>query len=183
MGRALRDHEYVASRCEYFELNDAEIASVHTFQTQRLGKYLGTDIVDGAGSGMRRDLWRRHGGNDEELGFSEDVDLGLRIAKEGRVRPHFCADAVVHVRLRSNARTAWSRGTRRGFAEAQIFARHATDLDFRADRPWVAVGRWLRLGLQIPMIRTPHGRQHWIEQVGRRVGRLRGSLAVRRWYP
>jgi glycosyltransferase involved in cell wall biosynthesis len=183
MGEALRTHEYVASRCDYVELNDPDVAALHTFQTERLGRYLGVDIVDGAGSGMRRDLWRRHGGNDERLGFSEDADLGLRVAAEGRARPHFCADAVCHVRLRTDASTAWSRGTRRGFAEVQIHDRHREHFGFRADRPWIAAGRWLRLLAQIPALRTAYRRHHWIEQLGRRVGRLRGSLRLRRWYP
>jgi len=183
MGTALRDHEYVASRCDYFELNDHDIASTHTFQTQRLGRYLGVEIVDGAGCGMRLDLWNRHGGNDESFGFSEDAELALRIAAEGDVHPFFCADAVCHVRLRTNTRTAWTRGTRRGFAEAQIHDRHRDHFGFRPDRPWIAVGRWLRLVRDLPSLRVSHRRHHWVEQLGRRVGRLRGSFHLRRWYP
>ena len=84
MGAALREHEFVASRCEYFELNEPEVAVLHTFQTERIGLHFGEPVVDGAGSGMRRELWNDLGGNDESLGFAEDADLSLRLARLGR---------------------------------------------------------------------------------------------------
>ncbi|MEO0494453.1 MAG: glycosyltransferase [Actinomycetota bacterium] len=183
IAEALRDHDYVASRIDYTLLNEPAIAELHSFQTRRLGTFFGVPIVDGAGSGIRRTLWHDVGGADEELAFSEDADLGLRIARRGDVIPYFCADAVNHARLRTSTSTAWSRGTRRGFAEAELFARHGDAVGVRADRLPVAIARWLRLLPQLRWTTTETGRAHWSEAAGRRVGRLRGSRATRRWFP
>lgn len=183
MGEALRAHEFVASRCEYFMLNAADVAAHHTFQTERIGRHFGAPVVDGAGSGMRRALWEEVGGNDETMGFAEDTDLSLRVARTGEVTPHFCAEATCHVRLRSGVRTAWSRGTRRGESEVQLFLRHGAHFGVAPDHLPMAVGRWLRLTLGIGALRTRPGRVHWVEQVGRRVGRARGSQRARRWFP
>ena len=183
MGTALRDHQFVASRSDYLQLNDAESGPQHTFQTERLGRHFGVPVVDATGSGIRRALYERHGGSDESVVFSEDAEISLRIARDGEVTPHYCTAAVCHVRLPVGTRSAWIRGTRRGFAEVQMYAWHGEHFGARPEPLWIAVGRWARLILQLPTLRTASGRTLWVEALGRRVGRLRGSCRLRRWWP
>ena len=156
---------------------------MHTFQTERVGTSFGVPIVDGAGSGIRRTLWNDLGGADEGIAYSEDADLGLRIARRGGVTPFFCTNAVNHARLRTTTASAWSRGTRRGFAEAELFARHRDIVDVHADPLPIAIARWLRLVPQLRWLTTETGRAHWVGSAGRRVGRLRGSRHTGVWFP
>lgn len=78
IGAALRIHEFVASRSEYDELNPPGLAATGSFQVERLGKHFGADIVDSAGSGLRREHWIALGGSNEVFRNAEDTDFALR---------------------------------------------------------------------------------------------------------
>jgi glycosyltransferase involved in cell wall biosynthesis len=182
IGTALRDHEFVASRSEYHRLNPPKLAATGAFQTERLGRHLGVEIVDSAGSGLRRSHWHALGGSSEDIRGVEDTDFALRMHQRG-VRPHFCADAVYSVRLRHGFRPAFRRGLGRGHGEVRLFRDHGATLGARRDRAVVTVGRWLRLAAQAPSLVSPTKRVLWAEHAGRRVGRARACVTERTWYP
>ena len=183
MGRALRTHEFVGSKFDYDMLNDPALAAVNHFQSDRLGRHFGAEIVASGGSGCRRTLWNDIGGSDETFRNSQDVDFSLRVARRVGVAPHFCAGAEYHVRLRDGAGPAFRRGRRRGRAEVQLFATHHDAFGVSADSLMRVVARWGRLVLQLPATISPRKRVHWAEQAGRRVGRLSGSVREKVWFP
>gem|GEM_PF-1293645 len=184
MGQALRHHEFVASRCDYQLLNDPREAKHYDFQTSRLGRHFGTEVVDGAGSGFNRRLWERVGGNDLTIGFSEDADLSLRIARlKEPVQPHFVSDAVCFVRLRTTLKSAFTRGVRRGRCQVSLYQRHGEHFEVQRDSAVVTAGRWLRLVPQMRWLLTPQTQGLWLEALGRRIGRLQESIRTTTWYP
>lgn len=183
MGQALRTHEFVGSKFEYARLNDPALAAVSSFQSTRLGRHFGADIVASGGAGCRRDLWNDLGGSDEAFRNAQDVDFSLRVARRGGTTPFFCAAAVYHVRLRDGARRAYQRGKRRGRAEVQLFANHGDAFGVRADPPMRTAARWLRLALQLLGIWSRRRRVQWAEEAGRRVGRLGASFREKTWFP
>lgn len=183
IGTALRSHEFVGSRLEYHQLNDDALARVNHFQSVRLGRHFGVDVVASGGVGCRRDLWNELGGSDESFRYAEDIDFSLRVAERGGVHPHFCGEAVYHVRLRDGAVVGFRRGRYRGVAEVQLYRRHRAECGARPDALLRAIARWCRLVVQLPVLANPSKRAHWAEQAGRRVGRLSASVRERVWYP
>ncbi len=182
VGNALEEHQFVASRMDFSRLNPSQFADTAHFQTKRLGKHFGADVVDSAGSGISTELWRSVGGNDESLKNGEDTEFALRVAALG-VQPQFCSEAVYHARLRSCWRPAFRRGLGRGRAEVQIFERHGETFAVRADNPVKAFARWVRLLLRSHWLLEPGRRVVWAENAGRRLGRLHASLSGGTWFP
>ncbi|MFZ2504524.1 MAG: glycosyltransferase family A protein [Nocardioides sp.] len=183
IGRALRTHEFVGSKFDYDRLNDPALATLNSFQSERLGRHFGAEIVASGGSGCRRNLWNEVGGSDEAFRVAEDVDFSLRIALRGGIAPHFCSGAIYHVRLRDGAGPAFARGKRRGRAEVQLFAAHRDAFGVSADSGTRVAARWARLLLQLPTTISPRRRVHWAEQAGRRLGRLGSSVREKEWFP
>lgn len=183
IGDALREHEFVGSRMEYRRLNRGALADAVPFQSARLGRHFGVPIVDSAGSGCRRTLWARVGGSDEAFRNSQDVDFSLRVAQHTDVTPHFCEDAVYHARRRAGFVSSYRRGVRRGRAEVQLHETHGARIGANADNLVIAVARWVRLAGQSTWLFSTSRRMIWAENAGRRVGRLRGSIDRRVWFP
>lgn len=183
IGTALRDHPFVASRSDYERLNPPALAATNMFQTSQLGKHFGVPIVDSAGSGCRRALWDDVGGSNEAFRNGQDADFALRIARHGGVEPHFCGDAVYHVRLRGEFTTAYRRGLRRGRAEVLLYRAHGDAFDVRPDSVARAGARWMRLVPQMRHLASATGRIMWAENAGRRVGRTQACVVERTWFP
>jgi glycosyltransferase involved in cell wall biosynthesis len=183
IGRALRTYEFVGSKFDYGRLNDPALAAVNRFQSERLGRHFGAEIVASGGAGCRRSLWNELGGSDETFRNAQDVDFSLRVAHLRGVTPYFCAAAVYHVRLRDGAGPAFRRGKRRGKADVRLFATHRDAFGVSADSPMRATARWGRLLFQLPGTISARRRALWGEEAGRRVGRLGASFREKVWFP
>ncbi len=182
IGNALRTEELVGSRFDHHRLNSPAVANAANVQAQGLGRAFGSPAVSGGGLGCRRSLWQRVGGSDEGLRFGEDIDFSLRATAAGAA-PAFCTDAVYHPRLSEQTAAAFRRGRQHGLASVDLFVRHGRANGATTDPigllAKVAVGFITR----IPSLADRRVRVAYAEQLGRRIGRLHGSLRQRVWYP
>ena len=117
-----------------------------------------------------------------ELHYGEDTDFSLRASEHG-VDPVFVGDAVLHFRLRSDVRGAFRRGRHLGKSSVKTYVRWGRALGAQRDRTGVLVRSWIGYVLRLPTLGNRGRRLVYAQQLGRRVGRLQGSLAARVWYP
>lgn len=183
IGTALRDHALVGSRYEYDRLNRTELAAANDFQTEGLATTADTPVVSGGGLGCRRELWLRVDGSDESLRIGEDIDFSLRASRTADVTAAFVEDATYHIRLHEGAAAAIRRGRLHGKAAAHLHRRHGLDHGDRPDPPGLLAKVWMGYVLRLPTLTTVERRTVYAEQLGRRIGRLEGSLRERVWYP
>ncbi len=182
IGTALRAESLVGSRYDYRRLNSEDVAAANDVNLERLPEIGGTPVVSGAGMGCRRTLWDDVGGSNDELRYGEDIDFSLRAADRG-VRAAFCPDAAYHFRLRAGTKDAFARGRHHGRASVDLYLRHGRARGEEADRLGLLARVWAGYVLRMPGMVTRRRRTVYAEQLGRRVGRLQGSVSERVWYP
>jgi cellulose synthase/poly-beta-1,6-N-acetylglucosamine synthase-like glycosyltransferase len=123
MVNALQRDDFVAGRFESRKLNDTSVLRSRELQqsTGLQESPFGPDLPHaGAGNlGVSRALFFSVGGFDPAVGCLEDTDLCWRIQLTG-ARLVFCAEAIVHVRLRSSLSTMWAQGVAYGAAAALL---------------------------------------------------------------
>ncbi len=182
MGRALDSHPFVASRHDFERLNPREVAASEDANVHCLSEVGETPVATGGGFGCHRGLWHELGGMDEALRYGEDIDFSLRAAEHGVV-PTFVPEATYHTRLRTDARAAFDRGRQFGKASVDVYVRHGRGRGQRPDRLGLLLRVWAAYLARIPSLVNPGKRLAYAQQLGRRVGRLQGSLGARVWYP
>ncbi len=183
MGEALRRHELVGPAHEHHRLNSSSVARFRNFQTENLGEIFGVPMPSGGGFGCRRDLWDRLGGQTESFGYGEeDSDFALRASKLG-VRAEFVPDAVYHVRHRGGFLSSFHQSRRLGIARVRIYRRSGQELGAEPETLRRVVRSWLGLVARVRSLTSDGDRLNWAWQLGRRIGRLQGSVLERTWYP
>ncbi len=182
IGTALRSHEIVGSRFDHYHLNPTIVAENAEVQSTGLGNAYGSPAISGGGLGCRRELWERIGGTDEALRYGEDIDFSLRAAAAGAT-PAFCEDAVYRPRLRSGMAAAFQRGRAHGRASVDLYVRHGRANGAQPDRFGLLIRVAAGFVTRIPALGDAGRRLVYAEQLGRRLGRLQGSVAERVWYP
>ena len=178
---ALQSHALVASRLEYGLLNDAgSRVGRGRFQTDHVEELFSLPILVGAGHGCRRDLWERLGGNDERFAETgEDFDFAMRAYRSTGVRPVLVEDAVYHYRLRTGLRQEFRQARRYGSSHALLYRSHASGSMSARERLADAGREWWWLLTRLPLLVRPERRTRWVTVLGRRVGRLAGSVRYR----
>jgi len=178
MVRALEDHPFVASRFEFARLNSGITRIAAHPQESGLNPYDYPPFLPhagGSGLGVRREIHERVGGFDEDFPYLEDTDYCFRIQLAG-VELYFVAEAVVHVRMRGDLRSAFRQMANSGKHNVQLYARYR---DHGMPRLGALPGalRWGKLVATAPLLVTARGRRKWIPQLGWRLGRLSGCFA------
>jgi GT2 family glycosyltransferase len=187
MGAALAQHEFVACRIEPRKLNESWVCESHGYTQweglQRMSMFPSIVHAGGSTLGIRRSVFDRVGGFDENLFSLEDTDLCLRVQLAG-VPLHFVPDAAIHVRYRHTLPEIYRQA--RTYAEWGV-AVYKKSLPLGAPparRPVIASARaWVDLLRRLPRARSRVGRAQWIYEFGWRVGRLRGGVKQRMLVP
>jgi glycosyltransferase involved in cell wall biosynthesis len=181
--RALRRHRFVGSRMEYRKLNAAaDMVGRAEFQSQSLGSVLGFPVVNGA-CGIERGLWEAAGGNDKSVTPSgEDFDFAIRVQRKCGVVPVLATRAVYHYRQRSGLRASFRQGRRYGYGHVILFARHSSEPLSRAEARR-ALRMWWWVLSRAPFHVASSRRAVWARQLGMRIGRIQGSIAMWVWCP
>ena len=184
MGTALREHEFIGASRDLAALNSADEASYRGGEgMEERNDLFGVPIVPGGGCGCRRDVWLRLGGNDEDLGYgAEDAGLSIAVYLDG-IDTVFVDDAPYHVRHRTTVRSAYRQGVIFAVAHVLLVKRHRAELGIHADPLGRVMRGWAGLVRRLPMLRRSETRAVWMWQLGRRVGRIKGSITERTWYP
>src|SRR5262245_7222449 len=154
--------------------------------TARAPKRLPTQIgflsyALGANLAVRRAVFDRMGGFDEGYPPSEDVELSWRIQLDG-VPLTFVPDAVVAKREAPTMKTTLRQYFRYGERDPFLYR------DYRArgvPRPaaWPTTKSYLGLLARIPLLWRAQTRKAWTQQLGRRAGRIVGSIRARCLFP
>jgi len=183
MGNSLESVPLVGSRYDYDRLNNPDAPGTGHIQQESLADAYGFPTVSGGGMGCRRTLWSAVGGSDTSLRFGEDIDFSIRVTRDLGIQPVLCKDAVYHVRMRTGLRTAWKRGMHLGRASVHLHRLHGGELGVAPDRLQLLAKVWIGYVLRLPSLRKRSERTEYFEQLGRRIGRLRGSVSERVWFP
>ena len=179
MAEALDRHEFVAGRFDFTRLNDpaAQGGREAVQQTGLIDRdYL--PYAGGGNMGIRRSVFRRVGGFDEQLPCLEDVDFCWRVQEQGTPLT-FAPEALLHVRVRPT-----SLG---GFRQARNYATYYVLVRERHGVPTFARARvWSMLRGGVPKhlraaltIRSSSDLYTWLWEVGWFLGLLRGLRRAR----
>ncbi|WP_282947094.1 glycosyltransferase family A protein [Cellulomonas endometrii] len=127
MRAALREHAFVAGRFEGARLNSPAALRSRTLPQQhglQESRHLPGLLAAGAGNmGIRADVFRAVGGFDPRCLYLEDTDLCWRVQLAG-VPLTWAPDAVLHVRLRGDLRSAARQGFHYGTGERWLSRRY-----------------------------------------------------------
>jgi glycosyltransferase involved in cell wall biosynthesis len=186
MGEALHKYDFVACRIDTKKLNSSWSqqppghAQEYGLQQIWYPPYL--PHAGGGTLGVKRTLFEKVGGFDEDLPYLHDTDFCFKLQRLG-VPLHFVQDAVIHVRYRTTL-----LGT---FRQSRNYAEYNTLLakKYRADEArknpiqlWkLYLVDWWNVLRRLSTLRSARSRYWWIWLIGRQIGRLSGS--VKYWTP
>ena len=134
------------------------------------------DSFIGCNFGTRRSVWRAIDGFDEELSSCEDVDFAWRAQLDG-FRLVTVPDAFVYYRVDSAPSHVFRKWRHYGVDQPVLYRRYAA-----AGMPRQRVHRSLaRYAILVAtsyrlVLGSPSARERWMQEAGRRVGRLIGSV-------
>ncbi|MEO7572237.1 MAG: glycosyltransferase [Acidimicrobiales bacterium] len=181
IGDALERHELVGGMVDTTLVNDAWIASSRSMaEDGQLGQFGEIPFAPSCNCGIRRDLFDRLDGFDEDFDGHEDVELSLRARALG-VAVVAVPDAVIGYRLRSTVRELWRQGTVYGRGRPLLIIR-AHELGLPAPSRVHGVRSWAWLVVHLPALRHRAGRYRWLWVAAFRVGVLRRAVELRRLY-
>ncbi len=137
--------------------------------------------AQGANCGVRREAYAAVGGFNEANRYAEDVEFSWAVQLAGFSFAYTPA-AIVHKRTRGTARDLFVQSYRYGTCDVDLYRRFRDRGASRASardvtRTYLGLaGRLFRLG-------SPETRERWLRQLGRRSGRLVGSVRQRTFLP
>ncbi len=183
LGVALRRAPFVAARIDHLSLNPDWLRHCRRhWQTEGLVPTDYLPAASGCSLGVRRTAFLGVGGFREEFLYAQDIDLCWRLQEEGASLT-FVPDAVLHYRYRPTLWQAFDQERRWGTDDALLYARHRRSAGFRRRSLRAARNDWLALLRQAA---TARGRADLAEcagSLGRRLGRLQGSVRYRVLFP
>jgi glycosyltransferase involved in cell wall biosynthesis len=182
MARALASHDFVACRYDQEKLNPRWLA-----RSRATPQALGPDVygyppflphAGGSSLGVKRAVHEQVGGFDVAMTALEDTDYCWRIQLAGT--PLAAApDALVHIRMRSDLGGIFRQALFHGEWNVAIYRRYR-DRGMPKLPLGAGLARWAKLVLTAPkLVLGRSARTGWIQQLGWRLGRLRGSLRYR----
>ena len=185
IGKALQNHDFVASRFDIEKLNDSWIRATHQMpQENEIRHYANPPYLKhagGSGLGVKRTLHEAVGGFEESLDVLEDTDYCWRIQRMG-TDLHFVSDAVVHVRycikLGDIIQQSFSWGMGNVFLYKKYRLLGMPDYDWHS-----GLLVWKAILKQFLRIRNKANLCAWIWQFAWKTGRLAGCYKYRVFAP
>lgn len=185
MGEALCRHDFIACRIDTTKLNPSWlIRSRGIPQSTSIQNYSYPPYLPHAGGGtlgVKKWLYEKVGGFDDEFPMLHDTDFCWKVQMEG-ISLHFVPDAVLHMRLRDNMRGIFRQGS--GYAEynVKIYKKY---LSFGMPRLSRKRGLISHMFFILSSLRNVHilrdrsEMARWAWQLGWHVGRVKGSIKYR----
>lgn len=131
--------------------------------------------------GLRRAAWEAVGGFDEDFVTCEDIDLAWRIQRAGFTLVQV-PDAFVYYREPGTARDVVRAWFRYGRFQPLLMQRFGPD-GLHRDRSVRVLAAWGRLALTCYRVAgNDSARRTWCRDLGRRMGRIVGSIRTRTLY-
>jgi glycosyltransferase involved in cell wall biosynthesis len=182
MVEALDGEHIVAGRLDIQRLNapwareSRPVHQQHGLQAWDVGGTAWLAHAGGPNLGVTRGLWEDIGPFDVGLDFVDDIDFCFRAQLAG-YRLCFVFDAVVHYRLRASLRGICGQAYDWGRASVTLQQKFVPRGMPRPNPVREALG-WLRVPLELALVRDRGGFARWLHTVGYRAGRGRGAAAV-----
>lgn len=179
MGKALQEHDFVASRFKDGAANDGRrarrVPQQNGLQEYNYPRYLPHSA--GSGLGVRAALHRTVGGFDESFLRLQDTDYCWRIQLMG-IKLHFAPQAVIHYRLRASSREALQQAFQWGEYNVRLYAKYRA---FGMPKLTLKDGvkRWVALFRRVPHLADREKREQWLWQLSWRLGRVMGFIKYR----
>jgi len=182
INEALEQHAFVAGGVELGRLNSpwTQASRGSSFSNQMTLFEGMVPYASSCNMAVTRKAFRSVGGFDESLRVGEDIELSLRLWRQG-FELYFAEAATVHYRLRPQLLTLFQQSREYGTIHPTLIER-CRAAGFEAPSRLAGLKGWLWMMRKLPMLRTRSGRARWLWVAGRQVGRLQGGLRVRRLY-
>jgi glycosyltransferase involved in cell wall biosynthesis len=182
MTDGLRKHPLVSAKLDHEKLNEPRLLSV---RAPRVGlpntQPAFMPYALGAALGVRREVHEAIGGFDESYtGAGEDRDYCYRAQLAGQDLV-LLPEAVVHYRHRRSVCGVFSQSRAYGRARVQLY-RSYRRFGMPRPSPMRSIGGWVLAPAKLPRALTARDRLLvWISRMGKRIGRLEGSIRYHVW--
>jgi glycosyltransferase involved in cell wall biosynthesis len=183
MGEALTTQPFVGGALEIELLNPEQVRRRRApVQQDRIDEFCGyLPAVVGASMSARREPVEAVGGFDEALPTQHDLDISWRLKRAG-YPASLVPEAVLHYRYRTGSRAIFDQEFGYGEGEVALYRKHREyGLRRRSLRQMVA--GYVQLVTAIATVYRQGGTARLATVLGIHLGRLRGSLRFRTWYP
>ncbi len=181
MAAALAQHDFVSGPHDVARLNKSTLQK-NRGNAQRTGvqQYTNPPYLPHAGAGnmgIRRRVFERAGGFDENMAALFDTDLCWRVQLAGTPLVPV-SGAVLHVRYRDTVASLYRQA--RLYGEYNVFIYKRYRPHGMPQYPWKkSVRAWIRLLRETASLFKPERRALWLWDLGWRIGRLQGCLKYR----
>lgn len=187
IGDALSQHDFVACRFDLDRLNTTKqrASRKHSQESglQRLWYFPYLPHAGGGTLGVKKSLYEKANGFDEDLPYLHDTDFCIKLQMAG-TQLHFAKDAVMHIRMRHAGLEAYRQA--RNYAEFNILlAKNYAPPQKTVSVFYIMrahVKGWAKFLVNTPKVLYKGETVAWWGLYGRQIGRLRGSVK-HMWVP
>ncbi|HET9729775.1 MAG TPA: glycosyltransferase [Acidimicrobiia bacterium] len=183
MGDALAEHPVVAAAMDHEELNDGWVRAANGgFQSRSLQNGFGFLPFGGGGTlGVQRAVFDAVGYFADDMDYAEDVDFCWRAQLAG-FELHFEPDARLRYQYRPRVRAMYRQHRNFGEGSALLYRTYRDrGMPRRTTRAWLR--EWYGIARGLLAVRSRADAARWSRRCGRAIGRLRGSVRYRVWFP
>ena len=185
MAAGLDRHDFVTSNFDHSTLNPEWVRDAHgplwRDPADPLGDHFGVMPSAGGSIGITRQIFEAVGGFPEEFRRMQDIAFSWEVQSSGVVL-HLVGDAVYRVRFRETL-IGLFRQAFAGSSYAPLLYKRYRDLGMQRRTLHEVMRSWARLGVGFLRARTKADAATLAIQLGRQLGRIRGSLRHRVFFP
>jgi glycosyltransferase involved in cell wall biosynthesis len=185
MAEALERHDFIVSAFDHEALNPQWLRSAHgrfaRDPQNPLSDHFGVLPSAGGSVGITRAAFEAAGGFPDEFPRMYDIALSWNVQFAG-IALHYVPDAVYRVRYRSSLLELYRQGLA-GSSCAPLLYKRYRGAGMRRRTIEDVVRSWSRLLVSLPKARTKADFAPLVVQLGRELGRLRGSFRYRVFFP
>jgi glycosyltransferase involved in cell wall biosynthesis len=185
MASALDHHDFVTSAFDHIVLNPEWVRGAHgaSWRDPEDPLFVQAGVLPFAGGsiGVSRHVFETVGGFPEELRRMQDIAFSWEVQSAG-TSLHYVPDALYYVRYRDSLSALFRQGFAGGSTAPLLYRRYrAVGMVRRSVRE--TVKSWLRLARAGVRARSRADLAPLAVELGRQLGRLRGSLRYRVLFP
>ena len=185
MAAGLDRHDFVTSNFDHSALNPEWVRDAHgplwRDPADPLGDHFGVMPSAGGSIGVTRQIFEAVGGFPEDFRRMQDIAFSWEVQSRGVVL-HLVPDAIYRVRFRQTLIDLF-RQAFAGSSYAPLLYKRYGNLGMQRRTLKEVMRSWARLGVGFLHARTKADAASLAIQLGRQLGRVRGSLRHRVFFP
>lgn len=185
MASALDDHDFVTSAFDHVALNPKWLQAAHgpVWRDPQDPLFVQSGVLPFAGGsiGISRAVFEQVGGFPESFPRMYDIAFSWEVQFAG-TSLHYVPEALYHVRYRGTLRDLFHQGFAGG-STAPLLYRHYRHAGMQRRSVVELTKSWLRLARRATTARSRADVAPLVVELGRQLGRLRGSVGYRVFFP